>query len=271
MQQRHLIAIDLDGTLLRDDKTISQKNIDAIGQARANGHEVVIATGRPFRHAKLYYEQLGLTTPIVNFNGGLVHHPLDPSFEATHHPIPLKTVQTILESVADTKTQNIVCEVTDHVYFHKDPVGIYEFYTDRALSVTTGDLRELLQTEPTSLLIHAKGEHVQEIRKELSGAHAETVLNRQWVKPEYMVEVMRKGTSKAEGLKRVSAHLGIPRERIIAFGDEENDLEMLDYVGHGVAMDNAIPALKQLASGITKSNEDDGIAYYLKNVLGIIR
>lgn len=268
--QRHLIAVDLDGTLLRDDKTISQANLHALRTARDNGHEIVIATGRPFRHTKRYYDELGLTTPIVNFNGGLVHHPQDRHFEVSHHPIPLKTVQHILESVADSKTQNIVCEVTDHVYFQNDPTGIYEFYTDHALSVTTGDLRKVLQHEPTSLLIHAKGEHVQEIRSELSSIHAETVLNRQWVKPEYMVEVMRKGTSKAIGLQQVSRHLGIEQKQIIAFGDEENDLEMLEYVGHGVAMGNAIGALKLVANGKTKSNQEDGIAYYLKHVLGLI-
>ncbi|MFL0201885.1 Cof-type HAD-IIB family hydrolase [Exiguobacterium acetylicum] len=266
---RHLIAVDLDGTLLKDDKTISAANIAALQSARANGHEVVIATGRPFRHARKYYEQLGLTTPIVNFNGGLVHHPQDIHFEVQHHPIPLKTVQHILESVAETKTQNIVCEVTDHVYFQYDPVGIYEFYTDHALSVTTGDLRKVLMHEPTSLLIHAKGEHVDEIRSELSGIHAETVLNRQWVKPEFMVEVMRKGTSKAVGLAHIADHLGINSKQIVAFGDEENDLEMIEYAGHGVAMGNAIPALKHLATGTTKRNEDDGIAYYLRHVLGL--
>ena len=267
--KRHLIAVDLDGTLLKDDKTISPANIAALQKARENGHEVVIATGRPFRHAKRYYEELGLTTPIVNFNGGFVHHPNDPHFQVSHHPIPLKTVQHILESVADTKTQNIVCEVTDHVYFQRDPVGIYEFYTNHALSVTTGDLRRLLQHEPTSLLIHAKGEHVNEIRSELSHVHAETVLNRQWIKPEYMVEVMRKGTSKAIGLEQIARHLGIEQKQIVAFGDEENDLEMIEYAGHGVAMGNAIGPLKLLANGTTKRNEDDGIAYYLKHVLGL--
>jgi hypothetical protein len=81
---------------------------------------------------------------------------------------------------------------------------------------------------------------------------------------------MRKGTSKAVGLQQISRHLNIHQKQIVAFGDEENDLEMLDYVGHGVAMGNAIGPLKLVANGTTKTNQEDGIAYYLKHVLGLI-
>ena len=266
---RYLIAVDLDGTLLRDDKTISERNLRALHAAREAGHEVMIATGRPKRHSITYYEQLGLTTPIINFNGALVHHPNDPSYAVTHRPIPLKTAHEIIEEVAETKAHNIVVEVTDHVYFQKEPQEFYSPYAERALSVTSGNLLKQLRDEPTSLLIHATKDHVEQVRMRLNDVHAEAVLNRQWRMPEHMIEVMSKNTSKALGLREVSKHLNIDRSNIIAFGDEENDLEMLDYVGTGVAMGNAIDQLKVVANEVTASNMDDGIALFLEQKLGI--
>ena len=70
----HLIVLDLDGTLLTDQQQISAKRKTLL-QAKEQGHQVMIATGRPYRASDLYYHELGLTTPIVNFNGAYVHHP----------------------------------------------------------------------------------------------------------------------------------------------------------------------------------------------------
>ena len=75
MAEKHLIALDLDGTLLKNDKTISHKTKHVIQKAREAGHVVMIATGRPFRSSEMYYRELQLDTPIVNFNGAFVHHP----------------------------------------------------------------------------------------------------------------------------------------------------------------------------------------------------
>lgn len=72
--EKHIIALDLDGTLLTDQKTISEKNLKTIQAAKEAGHIVVIATGRPHRGSKQYYAQMDLTTPMVNMNGAYVHH-----------------------------------------------------------------------------------------------------------------------------------------------------------------------------------------------------
>ena len=75
--EKHLIVLDLDGTLLTDQKTISKRTKNTLLKAKENGHEVMIATGRPYRASEVYYKELSLSTPIVNFNGAFVHHPLD--------------------------------------------------------------------------------------------------------------------------------------------------------------------------------------------------
>lgn len=81
MNKQHLIALDLDGTLLTDNKIISTRTKHTIAKAKEQGHIVVISTGRPFRASYDYYKELDLNTPIVNFNGAYVHHPLDSNWE----------------------------------------------------------------------------------------------------------------------------------------------------------------------------------------------
>ncbi len=86
--------------------------------------------------------------------------------------------------------------------------------------------------------------------------------------PWNIIEIVRSGLSKAVGLERVCASFDIPAKNVIAFGDEDNDIEMLQFAGTGVAMSNAIPQLKEVANTITLSNEEDGIAHFLeKHVL----
>jgi hydroxymethylpyrimidine pyrophosphatase-like HAD family hydrolase len=92
--------------------------------------------------------------------------------------------------------------------------------------------------------------------------------HRKWGAPWNIIEVVKSGLSKAVGLEIICKSFGILAENVIAFGDEDNDFEMIEFAGTGVAMANAIPQLKEIANKITLSNEEDGIAYFLeKNVL----
>lgn len=79
--QPHLICLDLDGTLLNDNKEISSYTKQVLNELQQRGHQIMIATGRPYRASQMYYHELNLTTPIVNFNGAYVHHPKDKNFK----------------------------------------------------------------------------------------------------------------------------------------------------------------------------------------------
>ena len=99
----------------------------------------------------------------------------------------------------------------------------------------------------------------------LAEVHAEVVNQRSWTAPFHVIEIVKNGLNKAVGIQKVANYLNIPKDRIIAFGDEDNDLEMIDYAGTGVAMGNAISPLKTIANAITLSNEEDGIAIFLED------
>lgn len=263
----HLIVVDLDGTLLTDDKIISSLTRETLIKAKQAGHQVMIATGRPYRASQIYYEELSLTTPIVNFNGAFIHHPKNPMWQTIHTPVDLRVVHDVVESVHKYEYDNLIAEVLDDVYLHRDDEGMLQMFRMGSPNILTGDLKNILLQDPTSLLIKADDVNTPIIRQHLHDVHAELIEHRRWGAPFPIIEIVRKGLSKAVGIDHIAKEMGIPRERIIAFGDEDNDLEMIDYAGIGVAMSNGIDDLKNIANEITLSNNEDGIAKFLQDRL----
>lgn len=273
-KKQHLIAIDLDGTLLTDDKKISVQNKLAIQQAIADGHIVVIATGRPQRASIQYYNELNLTTPMVNFNGAFIHHPKNHSWEVIHNPLNHHTALEIVHTCYEMDVLNVMAEVQDDVFLDQYDQEILDVFqaTDsqfKSTSYTIGRLKHKLKDDPTSIIIRPRDEHIQDLQNQLDDVHAEMIEHRSWAAPWNFIEVVQKGVHKAVGLQKIAKHYNIPRERIIAFGDEDNDLEMIDYAGVGVAMGNAIEELKSIAKHITSTNEENGVSLFLKKHLNI--
>lgn len=267
--KQHLIVLDLDGTLLTDNKTISPYTKNILVKAREAGHQVMIATGRPFRASQLYYKELDLTTPIVNFNGAFIHHPLNRSWAEMHSPISMSVVHDVVDSINKFQYENLIAEVIDDVYLHNENDELMNVFNMGNPRVTTGNLKLNLHEDPTSLLIQANEHNVPIIRKHLEDVHAELIEHRKWGAPFPIIEIVRKGLSKAVGVSKIAHEFEIPRDRIIAFGDEDNDLEMIDYAGIGVAMSNGIDELKSVANEITLSNNEDGIGKFLADRLGL--
>ncbi|WP_449354084.1 Cof-type HAD-IIB family hydrolase [Virgibacillus natechei] len=267
--KQHLIALDLDGTLLTDRKEISPYTKQMVVKAAQDGHIIVISTGRPHRASIHYYHELGLDTPMVNFNGALIHHPRDSKWDALHNPMPIRTAHKIIDASMELGVHNVLAEVMDDIYLDQYDEQILQIFQDTQNDppFTIGNLKNKLQEDPTSLLIHPKEDHIHQLRRHLDDYHAELIEHRKWGAPWNIIEIVKKGMNKAVGLQKVAYYFGIPADRIIAFGDEDNDLEMIDYAGVGVAMDNAIGELKSIANHVTDTNEEDGIGIFLEHFL----
>lgn len=265
MTDKHLICLDLDGTLLKDDKTISHQTKATLQTLIQQGHHVMIATGRPYRASLPYYKELSLQTPIVNFNGAFVHHPLNSNWGLYHTPLDITVARDIVEACEDFSYHNIIAEVKDDIYLHQHDPKLIDIFNMGNPKITVGDLRSFLGDSPTSMLIHTDEQHVSSIRSHLSDVHAEVIDHRRWADPFHVIEIVKSGLNKAVGIDKVAKDLNIPQSRIIAFGDEDNDLEMLEYAGCGVAMGNGIEAVKNIANVTTLTNEQDGIAVFLKD------
>ncbi len=269
-RKRHLIALDLDGTLLSDTHTISEETKSILQQAINEGHIVIIATGRSHRNSIQYYDFLQLDTPMVNFNGAFIHHPYNNSWERTlHNPFPNQTAHHIIDVCYEINVQNILAEVQGNVYLERHDEQLMHIFQsapvfEKELPFSIGSLKKQLTEDPTSILIYPRAEQVAQLTEHLNDNHATMIAHRTWDAPWNMVEIMKKGIHKAVGVKRVAEYYQIPRERIIAFGDEDNDLEMIDYAGIGVAMGNAIDELKQVAKHVTDTNMDEGVRTFLQ-------
>ena len=271
MTKRHLIALDLDGTLLTDKKQISPYTKQVVLKAKEEGHIVVISTGRPHRASINFYHELGLDTPMVNFNGALIHHPTNRNWDALHNPMPIRTAHKIIDACYDLQVNNILAEVMDDVYLDSYDSRIIDFFDqiDTDPPYVIGSLKQKLEEDPTSILIYPEENQVDQLRSHLDQYHAEIIEHRKWGAPWNIIEIIKKGMNKAVGLQKIAYYFGIPEERIIAFGDEDNDLEMIDYAGVGVAMGNAIDELKSISKHVTASNEEDGIGVFLESYLKI--
>lgn len=264
MNNPYLIAVDLDGTLLRDDKTISKENLFTLQHLQNMGHKVVISTGRPYRSSKQYYAELGLKTPIVNLNGAYIHHPINKNYEAVHHSLPLPKAKDILRACQNIDVHKVMIDVKDDVYLKEHDELFSYFIEEGKHNLYYGDLFETLKHDPSSMLIKCDEKNVDAVQNLLLESHAEDVVFNRWSAPNQILEIMKIGVSKASGLQHLGEQFNIPKERMIAFGDESNDKEMLKYVNHGIAMGNAKEHIKDLADEVTKSNEENGIAHYLQ-------
>ncbi|TFB22036.1 HAD family phosphatase [Filobacillus milosensis] len=269
--QRHLIALDLDGTLLNNDKIISKRTVQTLKAAKEQGHVVVIATGRPYRVSKQFYSQLELDTPIVNMNGALIHHPRNKNWDHMHSPLPRESALEIIDTSNQVGVQNIMAEIRDQVFITKNTEHIFNQFFLEGLEhpATIGDLNQTLTGDPSSLLIHPYEESVTQIRQALDDQHASVVDHRKWGAPFHVIEIIKSGLHKAIGLQKIAREYDIPQSRIIAFGDEDNDLEMIEFAGTGVAMGNGIPELKSLANETTITNHEDGVAQFIEEYLNI--
>lgn len=270
MKKQHLIAIDLDGTLLTDNKEISPRTKQTIQKAVDNGHIVVIATGRSHRSSLHYYQSLHLETAMINFNGAYVHHPKDKNWRVLHNPLPKETVLNVIDACYQLEVQNILLESHQHIFIDKHDQHIIDFLRvkDNDESLRIGNISNLTD-DPTLMLIYPKKEQVEKLNQVFNEYHAEALHYRNWGAPSHMIEIYKKGIHKAIGVHKLAEYYQIPKERIIAFGDEDNDLEMIDYAGVGVAMENGIDELKSIADYVTKTNEEDGVSLFLEEYLQI--
>lgn len=265
----YLICLDLDGTLLNDEKEISPYTKQVLLTLQEQGHHLMIATGRPYRACDIYYHELKLHTPIVNFNGAYVHHPGDAEFEMIHDELDLDVAHEMIRSLKEYDVSNLVAEVRDHVYIDNYDETLFEGFSMGNPNIEIGNLLENLTEAPTSLLVESPEAQIPQIKDMLNHFYAENIEHRRWGAPFPVIEIVRKGINKAGGIDYARQYVDIDRDHIIAFGDEDNDSEMLKYATHGVAMANGLDEIKMIANEATYSNNEDGIGRYLNDFFNL--
>jgi len=259
-----LVATDLDGTLLRGDNTVSARTREALAAAAGAGAAHIIVTGRPAPWTRHILDDLGYDGLAVCGQGAQVYHAgehrlltsvtLDrPLARLALSKIEAETGPLALAAGQDGLDGSILIGPG---YRARDWPRDGVFTEDRA-QMWASPLNKVYIQHP-----ELDDDALTEAARAAAGGLVDVVMA-----GEGTVEILPPGLSKATGLSLAARRLGVKAADTIAFGDMPNDIPMFGWAGHGVAMANAHDELKAVANEITVSNEDDGIAVVLEQLL----
>ncbi|MBM7643467.1 HAD family hydrolase [Streptococcus loxodontisalivarius] len=266
---KKMIALDLDGTLLLPDGSLSQTTIDTIKAVQDLGHLVVIATGRPYRMAIDHYRTLNLKTPLISFNGSLTNIP-DTKWDFEHSiKLDKKYLLEILKNKEELEMDFIASEYRQNFYITMDrPETIQPqlFGVDKIVESMRLDPQKITR-DPNALLMQTRHQDKQLLAQEMKMHFKNELEVDSWGGPLNILECSPKGINKAYALTYLLNALGMSRQDLIAFGDEHNDTEMLALAQTGYAMKNASQTLLPFADKqLNYSNEEDGVAKELQKL-----
>jgi Cof subfamily protein (haloacid dehalogenase superfamily) len=225
---------------------------------------VILATGRMFRSVRPYAEAAGIEEPVVCYQGAVVAEPVSGRF-LRHEPIPLELAREAIEAV-QAEGYPLNCYVNDELYVAEHTAASESYASFQNLEVhAVGDLLAWLSEPPTKLV--AVGDPVeldrlgQRLKAQFDG--------RMYISKSlpYFLEFASPDVTKASGLAFVAEHLGFARERTVALGDGENDVELLEWAGYAVAVENAHERVLAVADFVCPPVSEEGVAQVLEAYL----
>ena len=264
---KKMIAVDLDGTLLNGESKLSDFTKDTIKQISKKGHHVVITTGRPYRMAKDFYDQLELETPMINFNGSLTHLPGKVWAHEKCLTVDKKYLLDMVQRKEEIEADFIAGEYRNKFYITTpdkeiaDPrlFGVENFRPENQFN------SELVTKDPNCILLQTRASDKYALAEEMNSFYKHQLNINTWGGPLNILECTPKGVHKAFALEYLLKVMNIDKQNLIAFGDEHNDQEMLSFASKGYAMKNANPALLSFADEqLSLTNEEDGVAHFLQ-------
>ena len=257
-----LVAIDMDGTLLNSSNQVSERTRDIIEKAKNKGAHIVLSTGRVLKSALSYSQSLNLKNPIVACNGAII---VDEDSNIIYkRPMDNNLVKEIVNLA---RREDVYYHFYDEsrFYSHVKVDEVLKFYNEgnaktRIDVEVFDDIEELIKLKDLNvykfLFIDDNNDKLKKLRTELDKLR-NIGTSSSWVNN---IEAMGLNVSKGEALRELCNRLHINPEEVIAIGDSENDISMLQFAGLGVAMGNGGEAIKKQADYITDSNDEDGVA-----------
>ena len=240
------------------------RTIAAIRAVRDRGSIVILVTGRMFRSALPYAVAAGIEEPLVCYQGAVVAEPGSGEF-LRHEPIPLELAREAIEAV-ENEGFRLNCYVDDDLYVAEITPNARAYADFQHIPITpVGDLLGWLERPPTKLVAVDDPEALDRLRAVLVERFADRLFIAKSLP--YFLELASPAVSKGSGLAFVAEHLGFAAEHTIAFGDGENDLELLDWAGYAVSVENGFEELKARADWLCPSAEDEGVAQTLEAFL----
>jgi 5-amino-6-(5-phospho-D-ribitylamino)uracil phosphatase len=256
-----LVALDLDGTLLRSDKRLSVKVVEAVKMVRRAGVRVVLATARPPRSVREIYNVLKLDTYQINYNGALIHDPMQRT-HLFHQPLPSDTAWRVVKLARKIDPKVVISvEILDKWYTDHVDESLPTETSRSFMPDFVGPLEAFMHVPVTKLMLLAPPERLKAVRKQLTAKFSDRLALA--ISDPHLLQIVHPGVDKSIALAQLAGHYGVARENVMAIGDAPNDLGMIQWAGLGVAMGNAYSALRDAADLVVPTNDDDGVAHAL--------
>ena len=261
---KKLIFIDLDGTLLNDSFELSPYTKDVLLKVSAKGHKVILASGRPPRAILPYYEELGLKTPFIAYNGTYVVNPNDTSFPPLKKSFPLEDVKGILSKI-DFPLLNLAFEDDEKAYARIIDPFLLGYFPKVGEKIMTGKAEEYLTKDVFALIFEAEKEYDEKIKQIVESYPPMGC--RHWGTSKHC-EAYYSHYDKGNAAEYIAKYYGIEPKDIIAFGDSDSDYKMLTFAKERYCV---FPCKSRLllekVPHLEKGNNDDAVAHKLEELL----
>lgn len=244
------IFVDLDRTLLRDDKSLSDYTISVLKKCKDLGIKIVVASARPLRNV-VYYDSIIEFDALVVSNGARIIN----GSESFEYKIPYKSGSKVIDLVLNNSDMQLTVETGEEAYSN-----VHLSYFDTIIS---DDLYGVLKDEGSlKMIVGIKDENTYDMVNEVLDDDVYcTIANN------YVVQIMSKDATKWNGVAKVIELFGFDSSECMYFGDDFDDIKPIEKCGCGVAMENAITECREVSNYICKTNEEDGVAHFIDEYL----
>lgn len=261
-----LIAIDMDGTLLCEDKSVSERNYDAIQRAKAAGVKIVLATGRPLGGIKNYLKHLKLNGKedyAVVYGGAVVQHTT--SGDILSHDALSASDWEELYTLSQSLGVNIHALTSVGCIAPKDSKYSRHETEINKIPLIIGDPTEQKGAQILKIMMIDEPDVLSAAITKIPPEFYEqyTVVR----SAPFFLEFLHRNANKGVGVQKLAEKLNIRQNEVICIGDAGNDSHMIEYAGLGVAMGNAVSDLKEIADYVTLSNEEHGVAHVIERFI----
>jgi Cof subfamily protein (haloacid dehalogenase superfamily) len=224
----------------------------------------VLVTGRMFQSVRRYALEASLDDPVVCYQGAVVAEPTTGRW-LLHQPIPLELAREAI-SVLNEEGFGLNCYIGDELYVSEVTPEARRYADFQQLELhPVGNLLEWISEPPTKLVVIDDPDVLDDLEQRMLARFD----GRLYISKSlpYFLEFASPEVTKATGLAFLSEHLGFTRERTVAFGDGENDIQLVDWAGYGVAVENAHGQVKEVADFVCPSVDDEGVAQVIEAYL----
>jgi Cof subfamily protein (haloacid dehalogenase superfamily) len=281
-QPIRLLALDIDGTLTDPNFQVSAQNHAALRAAHKAGIEIVLATGRRHDYALPIAHELGFPVCLISSNGALIRSSAGDTFFTDR--LPARTAAQLIQHMDDFRGHAVLtfdrpANVPGNDSLILENADELNKTVSRWLAVNlpyikfVSPLEDALNEDPLQAMYCGRVARMEEARQRLDQADflgELTVMRTQYDHRDLCIlDILNRECSKGHALRRWAEHRGIPREQVMAIGDNHNDVEMLEFAGLAVVMGNASEELKQSGWKVTGSNAENGVAQAVNEILGL--